>query len=43
MPKLLHFWFPGGDILLNSDNTELKISSKIFFSVPERHRYAVVG
>jgi len=28
---------------LNRDNTKLKKSSKIDFSVPERHRRAVVG
>jgi len=29
--------------VLNCKNTELKRSSKIFFSVSERHRWAVVG
>jgi len=33
-----------GDIFFfNFDNTELKISSKIFFSVFEQHCRAVVG
>jgi len=31
-----------GDIFLNFDNTELKRPSKIFFSVPERRRWAVL-
>ena len=42
MPKLLDFRFAGGDMFLNCDNTELKRSFKIFFSVSERHRWAVV-
>jgi len=44
MPKILNFnRFPDGLYFLNFDNTELKRSSKIFFSVSERHRWAVVG
>jgi len=43
MPKLLNFRFPEGRYFLNCDNAELKISSKINFSVSERHRWAVVG
>jgi len=42
MPKLLNFTFPEGDIFLNFDNTELKRSAKIIFSISERHRRAVV-
>jgi len=34
--------FQRGDIILNRDNAELKRSSKIKFSVSERHRWAVV-
>ena len=43
MPKLLNFRFPAGCYSLNSDNTELKRSSIIFFSVSRRHRWAVEG
>jgi len=35
--------FPEGRYVLNCDNTELKRSSKIFFSISERYRRAVVG
>jgi len=35
--------YQGDDILLNGNNTELKRSSKIFFSVSEQHRCGVVG
>jgi len=35
--------FQRGDIFLNCDKTELNRSSKIDFSVSERHRWAVVG
>jgi len=41
MPKLLNFRFPEGWYFFNFENTELKRSSKIFFS--ERHRWAVIG
>jgi len=43
MPKLLNFRFPEGLYFLICDNTELKKSSKIIFSVSKRHRWAVVG
>ena len=43
MAKLLNFRFPEGRYFLNCDDTELKRSSKINFSVSERHRWAVVG
>jgi len=43
MPELLNFSFPEGSYFLNCDNTKLKIFSKNFFSVSERHRWAVVG
>ena len=43
MPKLLNFKFPVGRYFFNCDNTELKISYKIFFPVSKRHRWAVVG
>ena len=33
MPKLLNFRFPEGRYFLNFDNTELKKSSKLNFSV----------
>jgi len=42
-PELLYFSFPEGLYFLNCDKTELKKSSKINFSVAERHRWAVVG
>jgi len=35
--------FQRGDIFLNSDNTELKISSKIILCVAEWYSWAVVG
>jgi len=43
IPKLLNFRFPEELCFLNCDNAKLKISLKIFFSVSERHRWAVVG
>jgi len=43
MPKLLNYKFPEGRNFLNWDNTGLKRSSKINFSVFERHLWAVVG
>jgi len=43
MLQLLIFTFPEGCYFFNCDNTELKRSSKIIFSVSERHRWAVVG
>jgi len=43
MPKLLNFRFSEWWYFLNSDNTELKRSSKIHVSVSERHRWAVMG
>jgi len=43
MPKLLNFRFPERWYFFNFDNAELKRSSKTFFSVSERHRWAVVG
>jgi len=43
MPKSLNFKFSEGWYFLNCDNTELKRSSTIFFSVSDRHRWAVVG
>jgi len=42
-PKLSNFRFPEGWYFLNCDSTELKRSCTIFFSVSERHRWAVVG
>ena len=41
--KLLDFRFPEGWYFLKRDNTELKRSYKILFSVSERHRWAVMG
>jgi len=41
VPKLINFRFPEGWYFLNDDNTEPKRSSNIFFSVYERHRWAV--
>jgi len=38
MPKLLNFRFLEGRIFFNCDNTELKRSPKIFFSLSEWHR-----
>jgi len=43
MPKLLNFRFPEECYFFKFDNTELKRFSNIFFSVSERHRWAVVG
>jgi len=42
MPKSINFRFPEVWYFLNCDNTELKRSSTIFFSVYERHHWAVV-
>ena len=41
MTKLLNFRFPEGWYFSNFGNTEQKRSSKIFFSVSERHRWAI--
>jgi len=38
--KLFNFGFPEGWYFWNCDNTELKRSSEIFFSVSGRHRWA---
>jgi len=43
MPKSKNLRFLEGWYFFNWDNTELKRSSKIFFSVAERHRWAVKG
>jgi len=46
LEKRLYYLMSGfqrDDIFSNCKNTELKRSSKIFFSVAERHRRAVVG
>jgi len=40
---IIKFQVSRGWHFLNCDNTELKRSSKIKFSVSERHRWAVVG
>jgi len=42
MSKLLNLRLPEGRYFLKCDNTELKRPSKIFFSVSDRHRWAVV-
>jgi len=42
MPKLFKFRFPEGWYFFDCDNTELKRSSKINFSVSERHRWASI-
>ena len=43
MPTLLNSRFPEGWYFLNRNNTVLERSSKIFFSVSERRRSAIVG
>jgi len=43
MPKLFNFRFPEGRYFLNCDNTELKRSSKMNFSIAERHRWVEAG
>jgi len=43
MIRILNIRFPEGGYFLNFDNSELKRSSKIFFSVAVRHRWAVKG
>jgi len=43
MPKLLNLRFSEAWYFLNCENNELENSSKIFFSVSERHRWAGVG
>jgi len=43
MAKLLNYGFQEGWYFLNYNSNELKRSSKIFFSVSERHRWALVG
>jgi len=43
MPKSLNFRCSEGWYFLNCDNTELKRSSKINFSVCKQHRWAEVG
>ena len=42
--KMIKFLVSRGEIFcFNFDHTELKRSSKMIFSVSERHRWAVVG
>jgi len=43
MPKLLNFGFLEGRYFLKSENTVLRRSPKIEFSVSRRHHLAVVG
>jgi len=43
MPKSINFRFPEGWYFLNWGKTELKRSSKIFFSVSGPHRWAIVA
>jgi len=41
--RLLNSRFPEGRYFFNFYNTELKRTSKIFFSVSKRHRWAIEG
>jgi len=43
MPKLLNFRFPVGRYFFHCKKNWMKKSSKIFYSVSERHRRALVG